>query len=107
MVAAEADRPREIPSLAIPSRSPGQRDRIHAHGGTLLRMLATTKQLMTRKEAAEALSISLRKLEGLIKSGDIPVVKIGAATRVRPSALEYFIEARETRGNRKGKGGAR
>jgi excisionase family DNA binding protein len=72
--------------------------------------MPTATQLLTRKEAAEALRISLRKLDGMIASGDLPVVRMGAkAVRIRPSAIDYLIEARESRGPAKsnGKGGAR
>jgi excisionase family DNA binding protein len=64
------------------------------------------KQLMTRSEAAEALAISPRKLDMLAASGDLPSVRIGRSVRFRPSALEFFVEARESRMNpRKKKGG--
>jgi excisionase family DNA binding protein len=66
-----------------------------------------SKQLLTRPEAAEALSLSVRMIDELVKTGDLPHVKIGRSVRFRPSALEYFIEARETRVSRKRKGGAR
>ena len=66
-----------------------------------------TKQLLTRPEAAEALSLSVRMIDELVKSGDLPVVRIGRSCRFRPSALEYFIEARESRGSRKRKGDGR
>lgn len=56
-----------------------------------------TKQLLTRPEAAESLSLSVRMVDELVKSGDLPAVRIGRAIRFRPSALEYFIEAREGR----------
>ena len=61
--------------------------------------MVANNQLLKRKEAAEALSISIRKLDMLIASGDLPVVRMGAkAVRIRPSAVEYLIEARESRG---------
>ena len=66
--------------------------------------MVANKQLLTRQEAAESLSVSIRKLDMLIASGDLPAVRMGKAVRVRPSAIEYFIEARESRGARKGKG---
>ena len=67
--------------------------------------MVVNKQLMTRQEAAESLSVSIRKLDLLIASGDLPVVRMGKAVRVRPSAIEYFIEARESRMNPRKKGG--
>lgn len=57
------------------------------------------KPLLTRKEAAEALSISVRKVDYLIASGDIPAVRLGRKTvRIRPSAVNYLIEANEQYG---------
>ena len=55
--------------------------------------------LLTRRQAAEALGISLRSLDSLLATGDLPIVRIGASVRLRPSAIEYFCEARETRNN--------
>lgn len=68
-------------------------------------MLANN-QLMTRIEAAEALSISLRKLDLLTESGDLQAVRIGRAVRFRRAALELFIEIHETRKNPRSKKGA-
>lgn len=60
-----------------------------------------TKQLLTRTEAAEALAVSLRKLDYLIAAGELPVVRLGGRTiRIRPSAIDYFVEAREGYSNR-------
>jgi excisionase family DNA binding protein len=67
-------------------------------------MLANS-QLLKRIEAAEALAISPRKLDMLVASGDIQTVRIGRSVRFRPSALEYFVEARESRMNPRKKGG--
>jgi excisionase family DNA binding protein len=59
--------------------------------------MITSKPLLTREEAAEALSQSVRTLDYLIASGELPAVRIGRSVRIRPSAIEYFIEARESR----------
>ena len=64
-----------------------------------------TKQLLNRAEAAEALALSVRMIDELVKSGDLPVVRIGRSVRIRPSALDYFIEARESRVNSRRRGG--
>ena len=66
-------------------------------------MLAQS-QLMTRSEAAEALALSVRMIDELVKSGDLATVRIGRSVRFRPSALEYFVEARESRVNPRRKG---
>jgi len=63
------------------------------------------KHLLTRIEAAAALSLSVRMVDSLVRSGDLPVVRIGRSVRFRSSALDYFIEARENRGANKRKGG--
>jgi len=68
----------------------------------------TAPKLLNRKQAAEALSVSIRTLDELLSTGDLPAVRIGRSIRFRPSSLDYFIEARETRqksrSNRKVKG---
>jgi len=68
---------------------------------------ATAPLLLTRKEGANSLSTCLRKFDALIASGDIAVVRIGKSVRIRPSAIEYFIEARESRVNSKHRRAAR
>ena len=49
-------------------------------------------------EAARQLSVSIRTIHTLIATGDLPVVRIRRAVRIRPSALQFLIEAREARG---------
>jgi len=58
-----------------------------------------TASLLTRQDAALALSTCLRTVDEAIASGDIEIVRIGRSVRIRPSALELFIEARTTRRN--------
>jgi len=67
----------------------------------------STKLLLTRQEAADALCLSVRKIDLLVASGDLPAVRIGRSIRIRPSALDYLIEARESRTNLRTKGGRR
>lgn len=55
--------------------------------------------LLTRQEAAERLAISLRTLDELIARKAIEFVRIGRAVRLRPQALESFIEANSQRAN--------
>lgn len=64
-------------------------------------MQALTANLFTRQQSAKALQISLRSVDALLANGDLPAVRIGASVRIRPSAIEYFCEARETRNNPK------
>jgi excisionase family DNA binding protein len=58
--------------------------------------------LLTRPEAAQVLGISLRATDGLIARGDLPVVRFGATVRIRPSAIDFLIEARESRRDPRG-----
>ena len=59
--------------------------------------MVTASPLLTRQESAERLSQSVRTVDKLIEAGELPVVRIGRSIRIRPSAIEYFIEARESR----------
>lgn len=52
--------------------------------------------LIAREEAAKQLGVSLRTLDALIASGDLPIVRFGRSVRIRPSALDYLVESRET-----------
>lgn len=47
--------------------------------------------LMTRKEAADALRISVNTLDRLANAGKIRRIKIGARTYYRPQELISFI----------------
>lgn len=51
--------------------------------------------LLTRKETAKILCVSLRTVDELISNGGIFVVRIGRSVRIRISTLERFIEAKE------------
>ena len=52
--------------------------------------------LLTRKEAAARLGISLRHIDTQIAKGDLPCINIGRSVRLRPSTLELFVKSRET-----------
>lgn len=56
-----------------------------------------SRSLLKREEAAECLNQSVRMVDMLIASGELAAVRIGRSVRIRPSAIEYFIEARESR----------
>ncbi len=60
-------------------------------------MQPTTPQLLTRWQAARILSVSVRTLDGLTRTGALPYVKVGKCVRFRPSALDSFVEERESR----------
>lgn len=55
--------------------------------------------LLTRQDVASNLATCLRTVDEAIAKGDLEVIKIGRSVRIRPSALELFIEARATRVN--------
>lgn len=57
--------------------------------------LATANKLLTRHEAAEHLTVSLRVLDELAAKKAIRYVKIGRSVRYRIQALEEFIKASE------------
>jgi len=52
---------------------------------------ATTKHLLSRREAASYLAISPRKLDQLVADGDLPRIKIGTCVRFDVADLEAFI----------------
>ena len=60
-------------------------------------MAIANAPLLNRKQAGEILAVSLRTVDEMISSGDLPVVRLNRTVRIRPSALDYLIEARETR----------
>ncbi len=63
-------------------------------------MIATTAPLMTRPEVAELLHVSIRTIDELIHTGDLPTVRLGGkSVRFRPAAVQLFIEASESRRN--------
>lgn len=72
--------------------------------------MAPIEKLLTRNEAAESLTQSVRKVDMEIANGNLPAVRIGRSIRIRPSALARYVEARESRTKvkvRKGKEAAR
>ncbi|MEI7956941.1 MAG: helix-turn-helix domain-containing protein [Verrucomicrobiota bacterium] len=77
---------------------------MHAHTRPLTKSEATAASaansaLLTRHEASRQLATCLRTVDEAIAKGDIEVIKIGRSVRIRPSALELFIEARAIRIN--------
>jgi len=49
--------------------------------------------LLSKQEAAQRLSISLRNLDNRIKTGSIPFVRLGRLVRFIPSDIQKYIEA--------------
>lgn len=57
------------------------------------------KLLLTPQQAADALAISLRKLQLLTKAGDVPHVRIGRAPRYPVEDLRRWIDAQKIGGD--------
>lgn len=49
------------------------------------------KPLWNRKEAAEYLNISLRKVDTMVARGELPVVRFGRSVRFVPDAVRAFV----------------
>jgi excisionase family DNA binding protein len=50
--------------------------------------------LLTVAEVASAMRVSTMTVYRLIKSGDLPAVRVGRSYRVRGSAVEQYLSAR-------------
>jgi excisionase family DNA binding protein len=57
-----------------------------------------TLQLLTLTEAAQLLHVSTKTLQRMIRSGDLPALKVGGQWRLRESQLVNWIQSREGRG---------
>jgi len=60
---------------------------------------SVTASLLTRFDAADRLASCVRTIDEAIATGELEIVRIGRSVRIRPIALERFIEARTTRCN--------
>ncbi len=54
-----------------------------------------SRLLLTKREAAEQLGVSLRTIERLISAGRLPLVHIEGAARVRVADLETYVQGLE------------
>lgn len=52
-------------------------------------------RLLTLSEAAQLLQVSTRTLHRMIRSGDLPALKVGGQWRVRETQLEQWVQHRE------------
>ena len=52
-------------------------------------------QLLTLTEAAELLHVSTKTLQRMIRSGDLPALKVGGQWRLRECQLISWIQSRE------------
>jgi excisionase family DNA binding protein len=50
--------------------------------------------LLTKKEAARELRLSERSVHSLLKSGDLPTIRLGGSVRISRSDLLQFIARR-------------
>lgn len=55
-------------------------------------------QLLTLRQAAERLQVSMSTIRRRVDEGEIPVVRIGRNIRVRPEDLEEYIETHVVEG---------
>ena len=53
-------------------------------------------RLLTLSEAAALLHVSTRTLQRMIRSGELPALKVGGQWRMRESQLTQWIEKRES-----------
>ena len=53
--------------------------------------IAPSLRLLTRKEVAEVLDVSLKVLDRLVRDGQIECLRIGAKVRFRRSDVEAFL----------------
>jgi excisionase family DNA binding protein len=53
-----------------------------------------TPRLLTREDAADRLSVSVRKLDALEEAGKIQAIRIGRCVRYHPEIVERFIRRR-------------
>ncbi len=53
--------------------------------------------LMTAAEVAHFLKVSIRSVRRHIRSGELPVLRIGRAVRISPEALAQFLSAQARR----------
>jgi len=66
--------------------------------------MQTQKVLISKKEAANLLSLSVRSLEYLIQRRELPSRRVGRRVLIPRQALEYFARRdHQTKPNKKGK----
>ena len=60
-------------------------------------MCSRMQKLMTVVEVADVLRVSLRTIRTMIAREQLPVVRIGRRTLVKPATLDEVVERREGR----------
>jgi excisionase family DNA binding protein len=56
--------------------------------------MTTPRQMLTIKQVTEILQVGQTTVFGLLKTGELPSVKIGSARRIPSDALDQFIAER-------------
>ncbi|MCU1635778.1 MAG: hypothetical protein JWQ68_1017 [Cryobacterium sp.] len=64
--------------------------------------MPTLQILLTIRETAAQLRVSVATIERMLKRGDLPRVKIGYATRVLRRYVEAYINAHRIEAHREG-----
>ncbi len=54
--------------------------------------ITPAKLLLSAEEAARALGIGRTRMYELLRAGNVPSVKLGRSRRIRPEALDEFVE---------------
>lgn len=67
-------------------------------------MTAELGRFLTLTDVAEVLNISARQASALVRSGELPAIKVGAAGhwRIERTVLEAYIEAKYEENRRRG-----
>jgi excisionase family DNA binding protein len=60
------------------------------------------EKLLTPKEAAKILGVSLTTMRGIIASGDLRYARLGKRIMIDPADLEKYVEDRKTGGKTTG-----
>jgi len=68
------------------------------HGAASAPTAVPRRLLVTKRDAAEQLGVSLRTIERLISAGRLPLVHVEGAARVRVGDLEAYVEGLEANG---------
>jgi excisionase family DNA binding protein len=71
---------------------------VPAHGAASAPSAVPRRLLVTKRDAAEQLGVSLRTIERLIAAGRLPLVHVEGAARVRVGDLEAYVESLEANG---------
>jgi excisionase family DNA binding protein len=59
----------------------------------------TPTMLLTVEETARELHIARRRVYGLVRTGDLPSVKIGKSRRISRQAIEAYVRGLEVEGS--------